>query len=137
MNPIALWLASGESLYAGAGLLVLVAILSLWVRNKWQMRGRNLLAWVGLAMVLLASEPFAWGDLWGVRLLLRGLVCDLESGEDRDAAAENLSCEFGGRIGCVRQHYGCDGAPLSRVTSSFRIAAGSSGGDWRFDFGGD
>ena len=67
MNPIALWLASGESLYVGAAVLVLVVGWSWWVRNRWVVRVRNFLAWVGLAMVVLACVPMAW---WGYGALV-------------------------------------------------------------------
>ena len=60
MNPIALWLASGESLYVGMGVMILVVGWSWWVRNRWMVRLRNLLAWVGMAMVVLACGPFSW-----------------------------------------------------------------------------
>jgi lysophospholipase L1-like esterase len=57
MNPIALYLASGESLYAGALLLFLLLVTSRRMHNRWLILVRNLLAWTGLAMVVLASPP--------------------------------------------------------------------------------
>ena len=66
MNPIALWLASGESLYLGVGVLILVVGWSWWVRRRWVAWVRNFLAWVGLAMVVLACVPMAW---WGYGVL--------------------------------------------------------------------
>jgi len=57
MNPLALFFASGESLYPGAGLLIL-GIMA----DPYLSRGRVALAsaaatWVGLAMVVMASPP--------------------------------------------------------------------------------
>ena len=66
MNPVALYLASGESLYGGSGLLVMVAVFSWWVRKRWVVRVRNFLAWVGLAMVVMACVPMGW---WGYGVL--------------------------------------------------------------------
>ena len=61
MNPIALYLASGESLYPGAVLLLIVMGVSPRISNRWLVRARNLAAWIGLAMMVLACPPFA---LW-------------------------------------------------------------------------
>jgi len=60
MNPIALYLASGESLYTGAIILLLTLLVSPFIQNKWLLRLRNLAAWIGVAMFLLACAPFAW-----------------------------------------------------------------------------
>ena len=60
MNPFALYFASGESLYPGAILLLVAIAASPLLRAKWPALMRNLLAWIGLAMMLLACAPFAW-----------------------------------------------------------------------------
>jgi len=59
MNPALLYFASGDSLYAGAGLLFLVVAASQWVTPKWTLL-RNFLAWVALTMIVMACPPFAW-----------------------------------------------------------------------------
>jgi acyl-CoA thioesterase-1 len=59
MNPVALYLASGDSLYAGA--LLLMAIILVWnLKHSWQLRSRNLAAWVALAIIVMACPPFPW-----------------------------------------------------------------------------
>ena len=60
MNPIALYLASGESLYPGALLVLLVMAVSPAVKRRWAIRIRNLAAWVGLGMLVLACPPLGW-----------------------------------------------------------------------------
>jgi lysophospholipase L1-like esterase len=58
MSPIALYLASGESLYTGTLLLLILLALSPKLRRPWPLRLRNLLAWSSLALILLACAPF-------------------------------------------------------------------------------
>ena len=57
MNPVALYFASGESLYLGVTLLVLVIIASPFLKNTWLLRLRNAGAWLGLAMIVMACPP--------------------------------------------------------------------------------
>jgi acyl-CoA thioesterase I len=60
MNPVALYFASGDSLYAGAGLLLLAVIISRYLKESWFLRLRNLVAWLGLALMVMACPPFPW-----------------------------------------------------------------------------
>ncbi len=60
MNPLALYFASGESLYPGAILLLMTLCVAPWLRGKWQHRLRNFLAFIALALMLLASAPLPW-----------------------------------------------------------------------------
>jgi acyl-CoA thioesterase-1 len=55
MNPVALYFASGESLYLGAALLMLAMIASLLERARFL---RNVTAWLGLALMVMACPPF-------------------------------------------------------------------------------
>jgi acyl-CoA thioesterase-1 len=55
MNPVALYFASGESFYLGAVLLILVMIASPLKRARLL---RNVAAWLGLAMMVMACPPF-------------------------------------------------------------------------------
>jgi acyl-CoA thioesterase I len=60
MSPLILYFASGDSLYVGAGLLLIAIFGSTLLRRK---RGRvvlSLATWLGLAMIVMASPPFAW-----------------------------------------------------------------------------
>lgn len=55
MNPVALYFASGESLYLGAALLILAMVASRFKRGRLL---RNVAAWLGLAMMVMACPPF-------------------------------------------------------------------------------
>jgi len=59
MNPVALYFASGDSLYVGASLLGLVILVAFFTeyRLRWVLR---VATWVGLALVVIASPPFSW-----------------------------------------------------------------------------
>jgi lysophospholipase L1-like esterase len=59
MSRIALYFASGESLYLGAALLLLVVVLPTFLKRTWVLRVRNVAAWVALAFMVMASPPFA------------------------------------------------------------------------------
>jgi len=59
MSRIAMYFASGESLYPGATLLLLVVISRLFIKHGWMLRAGNLLAWVALALMIMASPPFS------------------------------------------------------------------------------
>lgn len=52
-----MYFASGESLYLGAGLLLLASILPTVQKHRWMLRVRNLLAWLALALMIMASPP--------------------------------------------------------------------------------
>jgi len=72
MNPVLLYFASGESLYTGAFLLLLVAVISLRLRGRWALRTRNVTAWLAFVMIVMACPPFPWvidGTFFGVFLL--------------------------------------------------------------------
>jgi acyl-CoA thioesterase I len=60
MNPAFLYFASGESLYAGAGLILLAIAVSRYIAQGWLLRLRNLAAWLGLALMVMACPPFSW-----------------------------------------------------------------------------
>jgi acyl-CoA thioesterase I len=60
MNPIALYLASGESLYSGAALLLLIIAITPYIKNRWLLRLRALLIWSALALMAMACPPFPW-----------------------------------------------------------------------------
>jgi len=59
MNPVALYFASGESLYLGAALLLLLIAVSPFRKRPWLLRLRNVGAWLALALVAMACPPFA------------------------------------------------------------------------------
>ena len=54
-----MYFASGESLYLGAGLLLLAIVSPAFLKHRWILRVRNLLAWVALALMIVASPPFS------------------------------------------------------------------------------
>jgi lysophospholipase L1-like esterase len=58
MNPIALYFASGESLYLGAVLLLLVIAVLPFVKRTWSLQLRNVGSWLALAMMVMACPPF-------------------------------------------------------------------------------
>ena len=60
MNPVFLYFASGDSLYAGAVLLLLAVIVARFARQRWLVRLRNLAAWVALVLITMACPPFPW-----------------------------------------------------------------------------
>jgi acyl-CoA thioesterase-1 len=60
MNPVGLYLASGDSLYLGAALLLLAIISSRYLEHRWQLRLRNLVTWLALATIVMACPPFSW-----------------------------------------------------------------------------
>jgi acyl-CoA thioesterase-1 len=60
MNPVALYFASGDSLYAGAGLLLIAIFISRYLEQGWRMRTRNLVAWLAVALLVMACPPFSW-----------------------------------------------------------------------------
>lgn len=60
MNPVLLYFASGESLYGGAGLLVLLVVISPFLQHHWVLRARNIVAWLALMLIVMSSPPFDW-----------------------------------------------------------------------------
>jgi lysophospholipase L1-like esterase len=60
MNPVVLYFASGESLYSGAVLLVFAIVVSPFLQNQVAALLRNIVAWLALAMFVMASPPFVW-----------------------------------------------------------------------------
>jgi acyl-CoA thioesterase-1 len=60
MSPVALYFASGESFYSGVALLVLTVAVSPFLQQHWLLRVRNGVAWLSLAMMVMACAPFAW-----------------------------------------------------------------------------
>jgi lysophospholipase L1-like esterase len=59
MNPAFLYFASGESLYPGATLLVATVAIG-HLNDRWMSLLRNIAAWIGLALIIMASPPFRW-----------------------------------------------------------------------------
>ena len=59
MSRIALYFASGESLYLGAALLLLAVVAPVLLKRTWMLRTRNVVAWVALAFMVMACPPFA------------------------------------------------------------------------------
>jgi acyl-CoA thioesterase I len=59
MNPVVLYFVSGESLYAGAGLILLAMAVSQYIEQSWLLHLRNLAAWLGLALMVMACPPFS------------------------------------------------------------------------------
>jgi acyl-CoA thioesterase-1 len=56
-------LASGESLFSGAGLLLLALLGSVWCRARWARLVRNLATWSALVLILGSSTPHpVWVD---------------------------------------------------------------------------
>lgn len=60
MNPVVQYFVSGDSFYGGALLLVLAVAASRYLKQRWWARLRNLAAWLGLALVVMACPPFPW-----------------------------------------------------------------------------
>jgi acyl-CoA thioesterase-1 len=60
MNPAVLYFASGESLYAGAAVLLLAMAMSPYCKRGSLLQLRNCAAWLALALMVMASPPFAW-----------------------------------------------------------------------------
>ena len=67
MDPLTMHLASGASLFSGGALLVLAIGLSCLRRGRWATIARNLLAWLGLALVFGSATPY---PLWVDGLIL-------------------------------------------------------------------
>jgi hypothetical protein len=59
MSRIALYFASGESLYLGAVLLLLVLVAPTLLKHRWTLRIRNVVACVALVLMVMACPPFA------------------------------------------------------------------------------
>lgn len=60
MNSAALYFASGDSLYLGSFLLLLVIVVSPYLRHRWMLLTRNIGSWIALILMVMASPPFAW-----------------------------------------------------------------------------
>jgi lysophospholipase L1-like esterase len=60
MNPVVLYFASGDSLYVGAALLMLVILISPYLKHCWALRIRNISGWLALGMIVMACPPFSW-----------------------------------------------------------------------------
>jgi len=59
MNPVALYFASGESLYLGVAVLALAIFVSPFLTRAGLLRLRNAGAWLALAMIVMACPPFS------------------------------------------------------------------------------
>lgn len=57
MNPILLYCLSGDSLYLGAAILLLAVLISSLI--PWLI-ARNIVAWLGLILIIMAAPPFSW-----------------------------------------------------------------------------
>jgi acyl-CoA thioesterase I len=60
MNPLALYFASGESLYPGFAILLLIIAVSRWARSAWHLRLRNIAAILSLVLILLSGVPLPY-----------------------------------------------------------------------------
>jgi len=60
MNHIWLFMASGDSLYAGAGLLLLAVATARQLKQRWLAVLRRVTIFVALTMTVMASPPFSW-----------------------------------------------------------------------------
>jgi hypothetical protein len=60
MSRIALYFASGESLYLGTALLTLAAVATPFLNRTWLLHVRNVAAWIALALIVMACPPFAF-----------------------------------------------------------------------------
>jgi lysophospholipase L1-like esterase len=59
MSRIALYFASGESLYLGTALLLLALLASIYAKRAWMLRARNVVACVALVFMVMACPPWA------------------------------------------------------------------------------
>jgi acyl-CoA thioesterase I len=59
MSRTALFFASGESLYLGAALILLAVVSRALLKRSWVLRLCNVVALVGLALMVMACPPFA------------------------------------------------------------------------------
>jgi acyl-CoA thioesterase I len=66
MNPAALYLASGDSLYPGAAFLLL-AVASHYSPLRWPRLLHSLTTWLGLALIVMACPPI---PLWAAYIFL-------------------------------------------------------------------
>ena len=76
MNPLVLYMASGESLYPGAGLLLVVIAATPWLAGRWLQLVRQVLVWSAVALMVMACAPFAW---WLDSLFFAALIAWLVS----------------------------------------------------------
>ena len=84
MSRIALYFASGESLYLGAVLLALVAVIPTFLKRAWLLRVRNVVAWIALAFIVMACPPFAFlVDLIFVAVFLLWFITSSQSSATR------------------------------------------------------
>jgi len=60
MNPVALYFASGDSLYLGSCLLLSAIVVSPHLKRRWLLLLRNIASWIALALMVMASPPFFW-----------------------------------------------------------------------------
>jgi acyl-CoA thioesterase I len=82
MNPVALYFASGESLYLGATLFVLAIGASPFLKRAWLLRVRNVGAWSGLVIAVMGCPPFPYViDLIFLALFLVWFVASNRGGE--------------------------------------------------------
>ncbi|MGO9588663.1 MAG: SGNH/GDSL hydrolase family protein [Candidatus Acidiferrales bacterium] len=60
MNRVALYFASGDSFYLGGALLPLAIVASPYLKRRWMLLPRNIVSWIALALMVMASPPFFW-----------------------------------------------------------------------------
>jgi len=92
MNPIVLYLASGESLYPGAARLMLATLISPRLQQRWLLRLRNVAAWLALIMIIMACPPFPWtvDVVFGATFLLWYVATNLSVGRRAQRLATAL-----------------------------------------------
>ena len=53
MNPVGLYFASGESLYAGVPVLILAIVAPPFLKFPWMLRLQNPAVWLALALLVI------------------------------------------------------------------------------------
>jgi acyl-CoA thioesterase I len=60
VSPVALYFISGDSLYSGSVLLLLAIAASPFLTNRRMLIARNVIAWLAVALMVVACPPFSW-----------------------------------------------------------------------------
>jgi acyl-CoA thioesterase I len=60
VNPAALYLISGDSLYLGSALLLLAIGVSPYLKSRRMLSARNVAAWFAVALMVVACPPVSW-----------------------------------------------------------------------------
>jgi acyl-CoA thioesterase I len=77
MRRFALYFASGDSLDAGVALLLIVVVISSFLKQPVLRLIRSVGIWAGIAMIVMASTPFSWiTDLIFFAVFVGWLIAD-------------------------------------------------------------